>query len=90
MDKKNESLIEQQRKELNSLTTKRLLHYRDKALACGGIGYDPTNSHGAIIPIGLIYEVLNTREHVLNKKESRAKRREMAIRNKGKSHNKDK
>ena len=77
-----ESTIAIQRKELASLRTRKLLRYRDKALACGGIGYDPTCNHGDIIPIELIYEELNKREHVPNKKEAKIIRQNKAKSNK--------
>lgn len=77
MDKLND-LQSLQRQELSLLRTRQLLGYRDKALACGGIGYDPTCNDGNIIPIKLIYEELNKREHVPNKKEARIIRRNKA------------
>jgi hypothetical protein len=60
---------------LKEIKTKVLLGYLDKARRCGGIGYDPTNNHGDIIPIEELKAELTKREHIPNKSEAKNIRR---------------
>jgi hypothetical protein len=85
VDMSREHVLASQKKELKSLGTRKLLKYRDKALACGG-GYDPTESGRHAIPIDLIYEELNTREHIPNKIEAKKIRQDRAKHGKSQSH----
>lgn len=66
--------LENVKKYLSFLPTRQLLSYRDKAYQYGG-GYDPTDNHQYFIPMELIKEELNKREHVPSKKEGKKLRR---------------
>jgi len=57
--------------------TKQLLQLKRSAHRCGGY-YDPTETGGCCIDIEEIKEVLATREHIPNKKESKIIRQQAA------------